>query len=252
MCTVNKLPRGDTSASRLNKLDVKKNASMRTCRLTFVSLHYAGNPMKTSEEENKFQFVVSTPDHDASAQEEVQTLVQKHVMRPFRKHKRASRIIILKDEATLADYFAHRQYPPLAAAPAIRNQADVNVDNSDLAGTSLFTISSPSNDAGLLGASHPNPFARYPISMEDKEHELVHHSKPFPFRLSPLKLPSSYIVADAIPNVVWSSRQVVFQPFSDFWFSLGMLDPVVMHLVIANAAMHRKACVAIERTISLL
>lgn len=136
--------------------------------------------MKSSEDAGKFQFVVSTPDHDASAQEEVQTLVRKHVMRPFKKHKRASRIIVLKDEAALADYLANRQYSLLEAAPALRNQADVIVDDS---GLHLFSISSPSSDAGLLGASHPNPFGRYPIAMGEKEHDLVHHSKPSPHQV---------------------------------------------------------------------
>jgi hypothetical protein len=40
--------------------------------------------------------------------------------------------------------------------------------------------------------------------------------------------------------VVWAAHQIIFQPFRDYWFSLGMIDPAAMHTIIANAAMHRK------------
>jgi hypothetical protein len=42
-------------------------------------------------------------------------------------------------------------------------------------------------------------------------------------------------------NPVWAAGQVVFQPFRNYWFTLGLMDPAAMHCVIANAAMHRKA-----------
>jgi hypothetical protein len=39
-------------------------------------------------------------------------------------------------------------------------------------------------------------------------------------------------------GTVWQNRHENFQPFRDFWFSLGMVDPAAMHIVLANAAMH--------------
>jgi len=48
-------------------------------------------------------------------------------------------------------------------------------------------------------------------------------------------------MSDVLVSIVWASGQVAFQPFRNFWFSLGMLDRDAMHLVIANAAMHQKS-----------
>jgi len=98
-------------------------------------------------------------------------------------------------------------------------------------------MGSPSNAAALLGASRPNPFARYPVRMGVKEHEFIHFSEPSYLVTPPRPLPNADC---ATTNVVWASRQVIFQPFRDYWFSLGMMDPAAMHLVLANAAMHRR------------
>jgi hypothetical protein len=39
-------------------------------------------------------------------------------------------------------------------------------------------------------------------------------------------------------RLVWSPSQVNFQPFRDYWFSLGLLDTAAMHMVLSNAALH--------------
>jgi len=54
----------------------------------------------------------------------------------------------------------------------------VNVPGMDPDEESWFSMGSPSSIAPLLGASLPNPFARYPVIMGAKEHEVVHYSKP--------------------------------------------------------------------------
>lgn len=41
----------------------------------------------------------------------------------------------------------------------------------------VVSMGSPSNAAALLGASRPNPFARYPVRMGVKEHEFIHFSE---------------------------------------------------------------------------
>ncbi|KAH7400159.1 hypothetical protein BKA64DRAFT_722927 [Cadophora sp. MPI-SDFR-AT-0126] len=151
--------------------------------------------MASSEEATEFEFIVSTPSHNASSQKKVRRLIRKHVMRPFRKRKTPRSTVILEG-SELSEHLAQRQR---------------GVDMQD---ASLIPMSSPYPPAALLGSSRPNPFGRYPIDMEMRDHEMVHH--------------------------IWSSHQIEFHPFRDYWFSLGMVDTAAMHLVIANAAMHRK------------
>lgn len=98
---------------------------------------------------------------------------------------------------------------------------------------------SPSIAAALLGASRPNPFGGYPINMSKKELEMVHHSELLELFTSIATI--RYQKTHFVVKLVWASGQVAFQPFRSYWFSLGMLDPAAMHLVIANAAMHLKS-----------
>lgn len=115
-------------------------------------------------------------------------------MKPFAKKRRQARAVVLEGQAltvyisnrrqALADFTPERPFSPLDAAV-------------------------------LLGATRTNPFAKYPIRMDMKDHELIHH--------------------------VWSSGQVSFQPFRDYWFSLGLLDTAAMHMVLSNAAIHLNA-----------
>jgi hypothetical protein len=64
--------------------------------------------MPPLQDGRKFEFVVSTPSHDASRQKQIQRLVRKHVMRPFTRRAPRPSTIILEDEA-LAEYIAQRQ-----------------------------------------------------------------------------------------------------------------------------------------------
>jgi len=64
--------------------------------------------MKSLQESTKFEFVVSTPSYNASAQKSTQRLVRKHVMRPWKTRKSRPRAVVLKDE-DLAEYLARRQ-----------------------------------------------------------------------------------------------------------------------------------------------
>lgn len=151
--------------------------------------------MRPSREGTKFEFVVSTPSHNAAAQKNTQQLVRKHVMRPWKRRKPPPRTVILQDE-DLAEYLAQRQRhrkasaltyfryfahkliqwtaPPLLPLrphhPLLRYPS--------LRGALLMVpTGSPSIAAALLGASRSNPFGRYPINMSSRELELVHHSK---------------------------------------------------------------------------
>lgn len=65
--------------------------------------------MEPSKVETKFEFVVSTPSHNASSQKDVKRFVRKHVMRRFKRHKTPPRVILLEDEE-LTEYLARRQH----------------------------------------------------------------------------------------------------------------------------------------------
>jgi hypothetical protein len=43
------------------------------------------------------------------------------------------------------------------------------------------------------------------------------------------------------PEIVWGPFQAVFRPFRKHWFALAIADPAAMHLVLSNAAMHRRS-----------
>lgn len=64
--------------------------------------------MESAEEKTKFEFVVSTPSHNASAEKNMQRFVRKHVMRKYKKHKSPPRTVLLEDE-DLAAYLAQRE-----------------------------------------------------------------------------------------------------------------------------------------------
>ena len=64
--------------------------------------------MKYLQKSTKFEFVVSTPSYNASAQKSTQRLVRKHVMRPWTTRKSRPRAVVLKDD-DLAEYLARRQ-----------------------------------------------------------------------------------------------------------------------------------------------
>lgn len=74
--------------------------------------------MEASEDRNKFKFVVSTPDYDASKQDQTRDVVRRHVMRPYRRKKRTGRAIVL-DETALAEYQANRQYQSMATQGSV-------------------------------------------------------------------------------------------------------------------------------------
>lgn len=61
--------------------------------------------METPENESTFEFIVSTPTHNASTKRHVQRFVRKHVMRKFRKRGSPPTIFILQDEE-LVEYLA--------------------------------------------------------------------------------------------------------------------------------------------------
>jgi hypothetical protein len=149
--------------------------------------------MPPLQDGRKFQFVVSTPSHDASRQKKIQRLVRKHVMRPFKKRAPRPSTFILEDEA-LVEYLAQRQRQrkslvlyqawlycspglAVASAPASSSVFPLPPPRSASEEYGFVSTGSPSLAAALLGASRPNPFGRYPINMSTREHELVHHSK---------------------------------------------------------------------------
>jgi len=94
-------------------------------------------------------------------------------MRPFKRRKTPPRAAILDDDA-LAEYLAQRQH---RRKVVIHKQALLLTGITDLHGEGTFWAGSPSSAATLLGASRPNPFGKYPIDMDMRDHELIYHSK---------------------------------------------------------------------------
>jgi hypothetical protein len=152
--------------------------------------------MLLSQEQTKFEFIVSTPSHNASSQKSTQRLVRKHVMRPWKRRKSPPRTVILQDE-DLTKYLTqrerHRMEVSLTSVSALcfRNSTiDSGASSCSSSSASptppipappgglvVLSPGSPSISAALLGASRLNPFGGYPINMSRKELEMVHHSE---------------------------------------------------------------------------
>jgi len=148
--------------------------------------------MQYSQAPVQFEFVVSTPSHNASGERSTQRLVRKHVMRPWTTRKSRPRAVVLQDE-DLAEYLTQR-YRRMAKFLAVQLLAEKTLGD-DISGSTPPSISfgypviehpesslaiatgSPSIAAALLGAARPNPFGRYPIHMSTRELQLIHHSK---------------------------------------------------------------------------
>ncbi|KAK6608040.1 hypothetical protein H4I96_04275 [Botrytis cinerea] len=149
----------------------------------------------TQPEDGKYAFITSTPFYSAKGKQETKTLVRKHVMRPFMKRNRPKRANGVKNIAPR----------PFTNREGVEAEAELE---------SKFLMGLQTNSMVLLGNGRVNPFQAWPVKMDTKEHELVHH--------------------------IWDPSQC-FQPFRDFWFPLGTNDSAAMHLVLSNAALHLNA-----------
>jgi hypothetical protein len=152
--------------------------------------------MTSSKEPVKFEFVVSTLSHNASTQKIVQRFIRKHVMRPFKRRKTPPKTVILHDN-TLAEYLAQRQRQRKVV---IGKQVLLLTGITDLRGEGTFSAGLPFSAAVLLGASRPNPFGKYLIDMDMRDHELIYHSKTTATEM--LTLLSRYV-----------TEQLLFRPF---------------------------------------
>jgi hypothetical protein len=85
-------------------------------------------------------------------------------MKPFTKKKHQTKAIVLEEQA-LTRYLSNRR------------QACTNKTIADTADFPSERPPSPLNAAVLLGATRTNPFVKYPIRMDMKDHELIHHGK---------------------------------------------------------------------------
>lgn len=112
---------------------------------------------------SKFEFIVSTPSHNALEQKDTKKTIRKHVMKPFAKKGHRTRAVVIEGQA-LTSYLSNRRQ---ASTDVLANIADTLPERPP----------SPLDAAVLLGATRTNPFARYPIRMDMKDHELIHHGK---------------------------------------------------------------------------
>ncbi|KAM0127742.1 hypothetical protein ACHAO1_009357 [Botrytis cinerea] len=161
----------------------------------------------TQPEDGKYAFITSTPFYSAKGKQETKTLVRKHVMRPFMKRNRPKRANGVKN-------IAPRPFVGASALQISIPQTNREGVEAEAELESKFLMGLQTNSMVLLGNGRVNPFQAWPVKMDTKEHELVHH--------------------------IWDPSQC-FQPFRDFWFPLGTNDSAAMHLVLSNAALHLNA-----------
>lgn len=151
--------------------------------------------MAESGKVQKFEFIVSTPSHDAAVQPDKQTLVRQHVMRRFTKDKKRPRAVVLHG-ARLVEYLARRTQSGRSILPASGEPSPAKMcfidtflaDQAQANMTACTYTGSLTDAATLLGAARPDPFAKYPIRMGSKEFDLVHHS------MQPLHVPAAVIL----------------------------------------------------------
>ncbi|KAF7890042.1 uncharacterized protein EAF02_002457 [Botrytis sinoallii] len=160
--------------------------------------------INTLPEDGKYAFITSTPSYSAKGKQETKTLVRKHVMRPFMKQNRPKRANGLKS-------IAPRSFvgtSPLQKSIPHANREEVDTE-AEVGSEVLMGLQT--NSMVLLGNGRVNPFQAWPVKMDTQEHELVYH--------------------------IWDPSQC-FQPFRDFWFTLGTNDSAAMHLMLSNVVLH--------------
>ncbi|KAM3075023.1 hypothetical protein ACMFMG_007516 [Clarireedia jacksonii] len=157
----------------------------------------------------KYAFITSTPSFSAKEKKETRTLVRKHVMRPFMKQNRPKRVNGLKA-------IAPRNAPPTPSTSGLQSGLDnLKVTDTKQPGeeeeNGALMVPQISSML-LLGGGRANPFQSYPITIGEKQHELIHY--------------------------LWKPSETNIQPFREFWYPLGLADAAAMHLILSNVSRH--------------